>query len=79
MLQEFDSVMKDIKGTKNQVVDHFSSLEDEALLKLDDKAEINYVLPYEQVLVASHDLIYWFPDFANYLASDLVPLKLSFH
>ncbi|KAK4713402.1 hypothetical protein R3W88_019309 [Solanum pinnatisectum] len=31
------------------------------------------------VLAASHDLIPWFTDFANYLASDLVPPILSFH
>ena len=32
-LQEFDFVVKDRKGTKNQVADHLSRLEDEAILK----------------------------------------------
>jgi len=30
-------------------------------------------------LAAFHDLIPWFADFANYLASDVVPPNLSFH
>lgn len=35
--------------------------------------------PIEKVLVASHDLMPWFADFANYLASDVVPPDLSSH
>ena len=72
-------MIKDRKGTENQVVDHLSRLEEEAMLKLGDRAEINDAFPDEQVLVASHDLIPWFADFANYLASDIVPSYLSFH
>ena len=33
----------------------------------------------EKVLPASHDPIPWFDDFANYLASDLVPINFSSH
>ena len=79
LLQEFDFVVKDRKGTENQVADHLSRLEEEAMLKLGDRAEINDAFPDEQVLAASHDLIPWFADFANYLASDIVPPYLSFH
>ena len=71
--------MKDRKGTKNQVVDHFSRLEDEAMRELGEKAEIDDTFPDEHVLTASHDLIPWFVDFANYLASDIVPSDLSFN
>lgn len=72
--------MKDRKGTKIQVVDHLSTrLEEEAMLKLGDGDEIDDDFPEEHVLAASHDLIPWFADFGNYLASDLVPLDLSFH
>ena len=47
--------------------------------KLREKAKINGVFQDEHVLSASHDLIPWFSDFANYLASDLVPLELYIH
>ncbi|WMV18842.1 hypothetical protein MTR67_012227 [Solanum verrucosum] len=79
LLQEFDFVVKDRKGTKNQVADHLSRLEEEAMLKLGDRVEINDAFLDEHVLSASHDLIPWFADFANCLASDLVPPGLSFH
>ena len=79
LLQEFDFMVKDRKGTENQVADHLSRLEEEAMLKLGDRAEINDAFPDEQVLAASNDLIPWFADFANYLASDIVPPDLSFH
>jgi len=79
LLQEFDLEVKDRKGIENQVADHLSRLEEETMLKLGDGAEINNAFPNEQVLAASCDLIPWFANFANYLASDLVPLDLSFH
>ena len=44
------------------------------MLKLGDGAEINDAFHTKQVLAASHDLIAWFVDFANYLASDMVSL-----
>ena len=34
LLQEFDFEVRDRKGTKNQVVDHLSRLEDEAMREL---------------------------------------------
>ena len=37
LLQEFDFEVIDIKRTKNQVVDHLSHLENEALRELGDK------------------------------------------
>ena len=63
----------------NQVADHFSLLEDEVMRELRDKTEINDTFPDEHVLVASQDFIPWFADFANYLASDIVPPDLSFY
>ena len=78
LMQEFDFEMKDEKGTENQVVDHLSRLEDEAMMKLGEKAEIDNNFPDEHVLAASQDVIPWFVDFVNYLASDIVPPDLSF-
>lgn len=46
---------------------------------LGEKAEIDDTFPDDHVLSASQDLIPWFKDFANYLASDIVPPDLSFH
>ena len=79
LLQEFDFEVKDRIGTENQVVDHLSRLEDEAMWELGEKTKIDDTFPDEHVLAASHDLIPWFPDFANYLDSDIVPSDLYFH
>ena len=79
LLQEFDFEVLDRKGTENQVADHLSRLEDETMTKLGDKTDIGDTFPDEHVLAASQDLITWFADFANYVASDIVPSDLSFH
>ena len=47
--------------------------------ELGDKNDIDDTFPDEHVLAASQDLIPWFVDVANYLASDIVPSDLSFH
>ena len=78
LLQEFDFELKDRKGTKNHVADHLSILEDEATRLLGEKAEIDDTFPYEHALSYIHDLIPWFPDFANYLVSDIVSSNMSF-
>ena len=44
-----------------------------------DKTQIDDTSPDEHVLAASQNLIPLFTDFANYLASDIVPPDLSFH
>ena len=71
--------MLDRQGTENQGADHLSRLEDEAMRELGDKTYFDDTFPDEHVLAASQDLIPWFADFANYLASDIVPSNLSFH
>ena len=73
LLQEFNFEVKDIKRTENEVVDHLSRLEDEAMQELGEKAAIDDTLLDEHVLAASLDLIPWLANFANYLASDIVP------
>ena len=46
---------------------------------LGQKAEIDDTCPDDHVLAASQDMIPWFTDFANYLASDIVSADMSFH
>ena len=43
--QEFDFEVRDKKGTENQVADHLSCLEDEAMRELGDKADIDDTFP----------------------------------
>ena len=47
--------------------------------ELGDIIDIDDTFPDEHVLAASQDLIPWFADFVNYLASDIIPSDLSFH
>ena len=70
--------MIDRKGTKNQVFDHLSYLEDEAMRKLGDTTAFDDTFLDQHILVASQDLILWFVDFANYLASDIIPPACPF-
>ena len=79
LFQEFDFEVKDRKGTENKVVDHLSRLKDEAMCELGENDEIEDTFPDKHVLATSHDLIPWFTNFANYLASDIVPSNSSFH
>lgn len=46
------------------------------LLKEKSELEIDDTFPNEHLLAAPHNLISWFTDFANFLASDIIP-KLS--
>lgn len=78
LVEEFDLEVKDLKGTGNQVVDHFSHLEEEAMLKLGDELEINDTFSNDHVLATSQELITWFVDFANYLTSDPILEDMSF-
>ena len=76
VLKEFHFEVRDRKGTENQVANHLSRLEDEAMRELGDETVIDDTFPDEHVLVASQDLIPWFADFTNYLASDIIFIEL---
>ena len=66
------------KGTENQVADHLSRLEDEAMRELGDKTEIDDTFSHDHVLATSQDLIPCFAYFVNYLASDIIPPDCRF-
>ena len=79
LLQEFDFGVGDRKGTENQVANHMSRLENEAMRELGSYTNIDDTFPDQHVLAALQDLIPWFADFANYLASDIISSDMSFH
>ena len=53
LLQEFDFELIHRKGTVNQVADHLSHLEDEAMSELGDKTKIDDTFPDKNVLATS--------------------------
>nr|XP_009619200.1 uncharacterized protein LOC104111245 [Nicotiana tomentosiformis] len=74
LLQELDMEIRDRKGTENQVADHLSRLEG-----AEKKAEVEAIVdtfPDEQFLATGLELVPWYADIANYLASDIVPYNL---
>lgn len=75
LLQDFDLEIRDRKGTENQVADHLSRLErGKNAVKIED---IQETFPYEQLLAASLDMVPWYVDIANYLATSMVPSNFS--
>ena len=70
---------KDNRGTENQVTNHLSRLEDEAIQELGKKARIVDTFVVNHVLTASHDLIPRFTNFSNNPSSYIVPTNLSFY
>src|SRR5436853_4038959 len=69
LLQEFDVEIKDRKRSENQMADHLSRLDKEAIK--DDLSPINERFPDEQLFFVQRDP--WFADIANYLAKKIVP------
>ena len=58
--------MKHRKGTENQVANHLSRLQDEAMCEIEEKTKIDDAFPDEHALAASQNLIQLFPIFVNY-------------
>ena len=75
LLQEFDSEIKDKKGSDTVIVDHLSRLEKPTEKEIETEIEENF--PNEQlfqVLVQIH----WYADIVNYLAYGIMRLEFSY-
>ncbi|XP_022155996.1 uncharacterized protein LOC111022971 [Momordica charantia] len=72
LLQEFDTEVRDCKGTENQVADHLSRLESPLQ---EGQAEIREQFVDEQLLRIEN--VSWYADIANYLVSRIIPHEFS--
>ncbi|GKC69130.1 reverse transcriptase domain-containing protein [Tanacetum coccineum] len=75
LLQEFDIEIKDRKLTENVAAGHLSRIENE---ETSDDSEVNDDFPGEILMKMNTDDEPWFVDFANYLASDIIPKGMTY-
>jgi len=73
LLQEFNLVIKDKKGSENLVADHLSRLINEKVTR--EELEIRDEFPDESLPVVNERP--WFKDFANYKAVGIIPKDLN--
>ncbi|GKA19823.1 reverse transcriptase domain-containing protein [Tanacetum coccineum] len=74
LLQEFDIEIKDRKGIENVAADHLSRIENE---ETSDDSEVDDNFPGETLMEINTEDEPWFADFANYLASDIIPKRMT--
>ncbi|GJW78722.1 reverse transcriptase domain-containing protein [Tanacetum coccineum] len=74
LLQEFDIEIKDRKGTENVAAAHLSRIENE---ETSDESEVDDDFPGETLMEINTEDEPWFADFANYLASDIIPKGMT--
>ncbi|GJW09660.1 reverse transcriptase domain-containing protein [Tanacetum coccineum] len=74
LLQEFDIEIKDRKGTENVAADHLSRIKNE---ETSDDSEVDDNFPGETLMEINTKDDPWFADFANYIASDIIPKLTS--
>ena len=69
--------IRDKKDSENVVADHLSRLEnlDE---KDDEESSIKAEFPYEYLYSLNLSSTHWYADYANYLASEIIPSNLSY-
>ncbi|GJU34441.1 reverse transcriptase domain-containing protein [Tanacetum coccineum] len=75
LLQEFDIKIKDRKGTENITAGHLSRTENE---EKSDDSEVDDNFPGETLMEINTEDEPWFADFANYLASDIIPKGMTY-
>jgi len=73
LLQEFDLVIEDKKGSENVLVDHLSRLVNEEVTS--NEAEIKDKFPDESLFVIAGRP--WFADMANFKATGVIPKDLN--
>ncbi|GKG23416.1 hypothetical protein Tco_0391452, partial [Tanacetum coccineum] len=67
--------IKDRKGTENVTVDHLSRIENE---ETSDDSEVDDNFLGETLMEINTKDEPWFADFANYLASDIIPKEMTY-
>ena len=77
LLQEFDVENRDKKGSENVVADHLSRL-DHIEEDGDEESFIKAEFPDEYLYSLSLSNTPWYADYANYLASEIIPSNLSY-
>nr|GEW25001.1 reverse transcriptase domain-containing protein [Tanacetum cinerariifolium] len=77
LLQEFDIIIHDKKGTENLVADHSSRLEN-PLKDVFKNKDINKNFPLETLCKISGGSTPWFADFANFHAGNFIVKGMSF-
>ncbi|GKA38056.1 reverse transcriptase domain-containing protein [Tanacetum coccineum] len=76
LLQEFDIIIRDKKGTENLAADHLSKLENPHKDVLENK-DINENFPLETLGVISSGSTPWFADIANFHAGNFIIKGMS--
>ncbi|GKA25498.1 reverse transcriptase domain-containing protein [Tanacetum coccineum] len=76
LLQEFDIIIRDKKGSENLVADHLSRLENPHKDVLENK-DINENFPLETLGVISSGSTPWFADYANFHAGNFIIKGMS--
>ncbi|GJR68266.1 reverse transcriptase domain-containing protein [Tanacetum coccineum] len=71
LLQEFDIIIRDKKGSENLAADHLSRLENPHKDVLENK-DINENFPLETLGVISSESTPWFADYANFHAGNFI-------
>ncbi|GKB78877.1 reverse transcriptase domain-containing protein [Tanacetum coccineum] len=75
LLQEFDIEIKDRKGIKNVAANHLSRIKNE---ETSDDSEVDDNFSGETFMEINTKDEPWFADFANYLASDIIPKGMTY-
>nr|GEU79566.1 reverse transcriptase domain-containing protein [Tanacetum cinerariifolium] len=76
LLQKFDIIIRDKKGTKNLAADHLSRLENPHRDVFENK-DINENFPLETLGKISSESTPWFADFANFHAGNFIVKGMS--
>ncbi|GJY68726.1 reverse transcriptase domain-containing protein [Tanacetum coccineum] len=74
-IKEFDTEIKDRKGTENVAVDHLSRIENE---EISDDSEVDDNFPRETLVEINTRNEPWFANFANYLVADIIPKGMTY-